>query len=92
MQIDGVNILVAHVYAKMKKKDAVEDMLKQGFVPGETEAAKKAWAEKAYDLINPKKGPAEVAGPSLKDQDAAVPRFTGDTWTGLGSYKTEQNK
>ena len=80
IQIDGVHIIVSDVYAKMKKKDAVEHMLKEGFVPGETEGAKKKWAEAAYDLINPKKGPAEEVGPSLT------------VWSGLGNFKTEQNK
>lgn len=56
--IDGVHILTSDRYAKMKKKEAVDHMLKEGFVPGETESAKKAWAANAYDLINPiKKGP-----------------------------------
>lgn len=60
IQIDGVHILVSDQYAKMKKKDAVDHMLKEGFVPGETEKDKRTWAANAYDLINPKKpGPEE---------------------------------
>lgn len=51
--IDGIHIIVSDKYASMKKKDAVDDMLNQGFVPGSTEKDKKSWAEKAYDLINP---------------------------------------
>lgn len=63
--IDGVNILVSDVYRSMTKKDAVAHMLKEGFVPGED---KKAWAEKAYDLINPtKQSPAKLAGPAIKE-------------------------
>jgi len=77
IQIDGVHIIISDKYAKMSKRDAVAHMLNEGFVPGEN---KKAWAEKAYDLINPKKqGPAEEAGPSLE-------------WSGLGNFRTEQNK
>lgn len=69
IQIDGIHIQISCAYKKMTKQAAVAHMLNEGFVPGETEAAKKAWAEKAYDLINPiKTGPAEVAGPSLKKQ------------------------
>lgn len=69
IQIDGIHIIVSDVYAKMKKKEAVECMIDEGFVPGETLSAKKAWAEKAYDLINPKKqSPAAAeAGASLND-------------------------
>jgi hypothetical protein len=55
IQIDGIHILVSDRYARMKKKEAVDDMLKQGFVPGETTGEKRTWAENAYDLINPKK-------------------------------------
>ena len=71
IHIDGVHIYNSDVYAKMKKDDAVKHMLNEGFVPGETELSKKAWAEKAYDLINPKKtGPdAKEQGPSLKNDD-----------------------
>lgn len=60
VQIDGIHIIVSGVYAKMQKKDAVECMLKEGFVPGKTESDKKAWAEKAYDLINPMKQGPEI--------------------------------
>ena len=63
VHIDGVHILISDKYAKMKKKEAVDHMLKEGFVPGETEAAKKKWAENAYDIINPKK-----PGPELFDE------------------------
>lgn len=61
IQVDGVHIIVSAKYAKMKKKDAVDHMIKEGFVPGETESDKRKWAENAYDLINPKKTGPELA-------------------------------
>lgn len=96
IQIDQVHIYASDAYAKMKKKDAVAHMLKEGFVPGKTEADKKAWAEKAYDLINPiKTGPAEEAGPSLPNGESVIARSAATKqtdWSGLGNFKTEQNK
>ena len=60
VQIDGVHIQISDRYAKMKKKEAIEHMLKEGFVPGQTEAEKRKWAEEAYDIINPKKPAPEL--------------------------------
>jgi hypothetical protein len=60
IQIDGVHILISDKYKEMSRRDAVAHMLKEGFVPGETEREKRIWAANAYDLINPKKpGPEE---------------------------------
>lgn len=66
LKVDGIGINVDH-FAAMPKKEAVKRMIKDGFVPGETEKDKKAWAAKVYDLINPS---TEKLSPESSDEEA----------------------
>jgi hypothetical protein len=52
MVIDGININEVH-YGAMKKTDAVNAMVEDGFCLGKSDKDKKAWASKVYDMINP---------------------------------------
>lgn len=69
--VDGVNINTNH-FGPMNKAEATKRMFEDGMCPGKDDKDKKAWADKAFDLVKAEYDKPEDDGKAVVAKPAEI--------------------